>query len=1133
MKGTRASAMRVSQRAAASFLLGGMLAGGAFMTPSAYRATAQAAPPVPTTPAPVPAPVPAPAPITTAVPITTSAPRADADLLRLPDDRPIRGMSWPALSPDGRTLCFVYLGDLWTVGISGGVAQRLTVHEALDAYPRWSPDGKFIAFTSTRTGNADIFLVPAQGGSARQVTFNATADWVSDWSPDGTKLLFYSVRDTRTFSLFTLDLHTRAVKKISNDEEPLRYAAWGPDGKTVAFTRAGQPWWRPWYRGSVAASTVVEDLSTGKVRTLVKTNTQQLWPLYAGDGKSVYVTMIYGSGNTPNLWRVPLEGGSPVAITKYTTDAVRYPAVARSGNEIAYIYNGDLYTAREGGQNAQKVTIVCRSDDKVNNQQRAVVNGGASEIELSPDGKQLALVIQGDIWLMPTSGGDAKRLTDDPANDDDITWSPDGTKLAFISDRGNQPDLYTLDVKTKAITRLTNDVDAESNTQWSPDGKWISFARAGSQPGLYVAPASGGAPARLLAAGNGNNNFGQGVTSHAWSPDSRWVAFARMDRYTTTDIWVVPAVGGSAINVTRYPNANLSPRFTRDGRNLLFVSTRDGAGLYRLPLEREDDAPVDDSAPKPKPVDRSKDVKIDFEDIQDRAKLVLAGPPADYAPTPDSQRVIVANGLGFVSVGIKGGPATPLAIGETGGNIKFVPDGSRFFYTGANGTPRSLGAQPGPPQSPQVVTFNADLLFDRRVLYQQAFNEFYRKFGTSFYDAKMHGVNWPSLRAKYEPLLQGVGTPEEFANLLSEMVGEVNSSHSEINPATRPTGPQPATLGVFYDDTYTGPGLKVTSVMPKGPADLPTTRLAAGDYILALNGTEVTLNEAYYEAMQDKAGKVVDLLVNSRPSKDGARTIKVKAISTTEWSNLEYEARVKRNRALVDKLSNGRLAYIHIRNMDQPSLARFERELYSDALNKDGLVLDIRGNGGGNTHDRILEDLSRHVYGYTQPRDGQRQMQPERAFTKSVVLLINQNSYSDAEIFPAGFRDLKLGKIVGVATPGYVIGTYSGRLIDGTTYRLPMWGWYTAAGKNMENLGIPPDITVENRPEDIVAGRDRQLETAVETLLKSTPATGGDVADGGSGNGGSVISSANLNPNGGSSAGHGSKSAAPGTPVQP
>ena len=247
------------------------------------------------------------------------------------------------------------------------------------------------------------------------------------------------------------------------------------------------------------------------------------------------------------------------------------------------------------------------------------------------------------------------------------------------------------------------------------------------------------------------------------------------------------------------------------------------------------------------------------------------------------------------------------------------------------------------------------------------------------------------------------------------------------------------------------------------------------------------MTEDYYSTLQDKAGKTVELLVNGKPGKDGARTVKIRPISAMAWAELRESADIRRNRAMVDRMSNGRLAYIKIRAMDRPSLKEFERDLWGDAQNKQGLVLDIRGNGGGNTHDAILEALARRVYGYTQPRDGQRLTQPVRQWNRPIVLLINQDSYSDAEIFPAGFRSLKLGKIVGVPTPGYVIGTYSGRLVDGTVFRLPSWGYFTADGKNMENLGIPPDIYVENTPDDLAAGRDRQLESAVQALLQQIP----------------------------------------------
>lgn len=1034
----------------------------------------------------------------------------NTNLLAIPPEKPIRGMSAPALSPDGKVICFVYRGNLWLVSSEGGTATRLTIRNTTDFSPHWSPDGKFIAFTSLRAGNFGIYLVPARGGDPRQVTFFSGSNWVTDWMPDGYHLLFYSAgRDTHTFAIFSVDLRNRALKQLTNDTEPLRFAVSSPDGKQIAYSRSGQPWWRGWYRGSVAAQTFVEDLDTGKVRQVLSTPAQQFWPLYAPDGKSLYITTIYGHSNTPNIWRVPLEGGSPRPLTHYTTDAVRWPSIARNGSLLCYLYEGDIYTIKPDGTNAHRLTIYAPTDSPVQITEQMVLHDGADESRLSPDGKTLALVLKGNIWLVPTTGGDAERLTNNIANNNDLTWAPDGTRIGFISDVGNQPDLYTIDIKTKQITRLTNDMAQESNTNWSPDGVYIAYAKAGPKPGLYVVRARGGEPERMVASGNGDNLYGTGINSFAWSPDSKWLCFSRMDRFGIRDIWVAPVVGGTPVNITAYPNDNVNPQFTKDSKYLLFLSDRNGTTqLFRLPLVKPG---LEPKQPPKAPVQ----VKIDFDGITDRAQLIQTPTPVDdYAISPDSKFVVFHANNNFWAVPVQGGSVMQLTSqGEPGGGIEFTPDGKRFYYLGSNGTPRSLGAPPEPAGPPQVVSFNADYTFNRKVLTLQAFNEFYRRFGTAFYDPTLNGVNWPALRAKYEPQLDGVGTPWEFANLLSEMVGEVNSSHSEISPNIAPSGPQTATLGLNYDDNYPGPGLKVVSVMPDGPGDQPQSRINPGDYILQIDGKPVSMNEYYYQTLQDKAGNTVKLLVNNKPTEQGARTVEIKPITLSQWGELEYKTWVKSNRELVDKLSGGRLAYIHIQAMNQSSLKSFQRELYSIALRKEGLILDIRRNGGGNTHNEVLEALDQKVYAYTKPRDGLLETQPLRAFTKPIVLLIDQNSYSDAEIFAASFETIKRGVVVGVPTPGYVIGTYEGTLVDGTHFRLPSWGYYTLNGINLENYGVKPDIVVGNTPNDIAEHKDNQLTVAVQTLLRELPPVSNPEE-----NPSVVLQSANSNPNGGSAA---------------
>lgn len=993
--------------------------------------------------------------------------------------RPVRFARHPSLSPDGSRLAFSYLGDVWTVSSRGGTASRLTIHEAHDQLPAWSPDGKWVAFSSRREGNYDVWIVPSGGGRPRQLTFHSADDLVSGWSPDGRQVLFTSNREsTRYPAIYTVDVDGGAARLVAQGDATLANAAFTPDGKWIACTRAGA-WTRKGYRGSANANLMRFPLSGGAGQWLTRDPENERWALFNRDGRSFYY--VSDRDGTANLWRRTMDSTRPVQVTRHTDGNLFYPTLSADGSRLVYEHDFGLWSVSPSGGTPEELRIYAPTDDRVNSLRRETFTSGAQEAKLSPDGKQLAFVVHGEVWVQPAGGGEAVRLSETPQREQDIAWSADSRLLAFSSDREGSANLYVVDVKTKETRQLTRSRDtAEHSPQFSPDGKTLAYLRGANGAELCVMPAEGGESRTLVRDPN--------MADLAWSPDSRWLAYTRGKSHsagTLADIFIINTADAKPVNVTRYPVINSDPVWSGDRRRLYFRSNRSGnTNLWAIDLQEERGGTEEGEK---EGGTASSEMKIDLEDIHRRARQItrIESEVGDYAAGPDGKTLVFAmSQLGrtdlwrIASTG--GAPARLTQTGEAAAGLRFASDGSRVIYLSGG----QIKSMPLSAQSPSTLGFSVRMEIDTRAELTQMFDEAWRKMRDSFYDEKMHGADWNRVRETYRPVLQDVTYKEDFYSLFNLALGELNASHTGI-AGSAGSGQATASLGIVLDTAYSGPGVRVGSVLPKGPASRERSRLNPGDILLKVDGQTVRAAEQFYTLLADKAGKQVELLANTTAEEQGARTVKLRAITQAEHSRLRYDHWVRQREQATEKLSAGRLGYLHLNAMNDENLEKFKRAVFGDMQEKDGLVLDVRFNGGGAIADEILAILQDRVFSYRTIRgDPNRLTAPLQVWTKPLIVLINEASFSNAEAFPWGVKSLRLAKIVGVPTYGAVIGTGGTNLIDGSTLRIPAVGAFTLDGINMENHGCPPDIYVENSPEDEAQGRDRQLERAVEELVK-------------------------------------------------
>ncbi len=1058
-------------------------------------------------------------------------------------------------------IVFSYLGDIWTADENGQNIQRLTVNRARDVYGRFSPDGKWIAFSSERNGNLDVYLIPAGGGNAKQLTTHSSDETVLGWSSDSRAILFSGNRgEDFTAQLYLVSTEGGMPWKAGTDMGV--QASYSPDGQRLAYNQKSQVYWRKFYRGSFQSDITVMDIAAKKFTQITDFDGLDSWPMWGRDGFIYFVSDREGNGLT-NIWRVSETGGKADRVTTFKAGDVRWPAISSDGRVIMFEHDFGIWKLDVNSKRATPITLSIDAETQENMTELQAFNSEADDYDLAPSSRRIAFSIHGEVFTAPVEEGDIKQITDGAARDRSVSYSPDGKWISYISDQSGREELFVVPVDGSAPAQQVTDIDTlKPASSWSPDSKEIAFT--GSDNNLRKLTVATKQVVVLDTSRYGG--FGTPV----WSPDGKWIAYSKADASRTSDIFVIAASGQEKEphKVTFDSNNEGNPHFGPDGRKLFFQRVEASGGatpsstqIYSVWLERQDRDPDDpeereaetpqqppaeggEAGPTTPPARRGppanrppREIKMDWDGLKRRTRQItrMPFPILSYAIAPDSRTIVfvTTEPAGMASVPViysiqddgrrlaritagqpptEGGEGGPGGGGGGGGgvsNLNISRDGRTLFFRERD----SIFSVPLPPSAPGAgaaaasagaaaaaaggatreagrrrINFNVRVRINRPAEWAEMFDDGWRTMKYRFYDAKMHGTDWDAMRAKYRPLVEFVGDRQELLNILNEMIGELNASHTGAGPPPRGQGGggvSTSHLGIELEPDKAAGRYRVTHIYEDGPADKDWVRVKTGDYLIAINGKQVKAGEDYWQLLNERLNRKVNVTFNSKPADEDAWNTRIEAISTNAYSQLRYERWVKERRKKVDELSGGRIGYLHIQAMNPPSLRKFEKEI-REYRNKEALVIDQRWNGGGNIEQELLAILVQRQYQVWQPRGTEATGRPFAGFFGPKIVLQNWRSASNAEMFPAGFRALGLGKVVGTPTMGAVIGTGSYSLIDGSTVRTPGVGVFLADSKrtNMENYGVQPDMLVDNKPEDTLAGRDRQLEVAVEELMK-------------------------------------------------
>lgn len=986
----------------------------------------------------------------------------------------------PAVSPEGSAIAFCFRGDLWEAPLTGGTMRCLVPGESTETSPSYSPDGVYLAYTSDRTGGGDVYVMDSSGGLSTRLTFHSGHDRVLCWNPTSDSVYFQSSREGGDSWVYSVPLSggtPRPAARVTVENLCLI-----PEG--MAIERGFTSWWRKHYAGSAARR--IWTGSGTEWELLDDSDLDTRWPMYSPATGEMLFVREDPSGHSA-LWSVE-AGSEPVQRTFMTDGDITFPGISSDGTVAVFEFDGGLRGIELPEYRTFPIPLEPGADLPFRLEYGESVGYSTDCFHLDSSFTQIALVGTGDIFAGTMDDGSIEDLVEvysGPWRARDPVWSPDGRSLLFTMEHDGLIQLAVSrtapddSLLRQSIFPGVDILDAASEVAasplWSPDGSRISYLDRDSR--LHVLDPASGRDITVCDTPR--------IIHHSWSPDGRWLAFSVPVLAHREDIFVVPASGGEPRNVSRHPNDDFQPFWPSDGRRLLYASRTDD-GDYSIrqvwfsrktwDLENDEREELLDS-----PVSR---VEIEWDGLQRRTETLctVEGYYDFYGASPDGKLIAFPGHdekgrMDLWTVDWRGESLKRLtSSGESPSGILLNNEGDIYFIS-VSGSVRKASASSGVSGS---LGWHMPVWRSIPEIQAQKFDEAWRLLRDNFYDPGMHQVNWDSVRTLYRDRAVASVINEDFNDVVRRMLGELSASHLGIyGPWSYNLSPSSGETGIIPDHNWEGPGIRVDSVIPYSPADLEGSRLLPGDLLVSVHGMAVGPADNLYRALLQRSGRETRLTVER-----GGETLRIdlEPVSSWETDRLLYDEWVQTRRRTVERLTEDRVGYLHIESMSNRNVEQFLVDLFAEGMDREGMIIDVRDNGGGSTHDDIIRHLARPVYLFSTDRHGNTTFEPLGVWQKPMVLLINERCYSDAEIFPAGWKQLELGPVVGQTTFGAVIGTSDVSLVDNTRFRVPSTGWFTLAGRNLENTGVAPDIFVPELPADAGQGLDRQLDTAVSVI---------------------------------------------------